>query len=74
VVVPHTLRGDQGRYGSVMLGVYGPERPGKSSNTVRALAAANDGGRWVFEQSGESFPFEQVEKYQGTLGEGPLHL
>ncbi len=64
VAVPHTLRGDQGRYGSVMLGVYGPERPGKISSTVRALAAANDGGRWVFEQSGEPFPFEQVEKYQ----------
>jgi hypothetical protein len=64
VAVPHTLRGDRGRYGSVMLSVYGPERPGKISNTVRALAAANDGGRWVFEQSGEPFPFEQVEKYQ----------
>ena len=64
VAVPHTLRGDHGRYGSVMLGLYGPERPGKISNTVRALAAANDGGRWVFEQSGEPFPFEQVEKYQ----------
>jgi hypothetical protein len=64
VAVPHTLRGDQGRYGSVMLGVFGPERPGKISNTVRALAAANDGGPWVFEQSGEPFPFEQVEQYQ----------
>ncbi|KFE62361.1 hypothetical protein DB31_4071 [Hyalangium minutum] len=64
VAVPHTLRGDQGRYGAVMLSVYGPEQPGKISNTVRALAAANDGGRWVFEQSGEPFPFEQVEQYQ----------
>jgi len=64
VAVPHTLRGDRGRYGAVMLEVYGPEQPGKISNTVRALAAANDGGRWVFEQSGEPFPFEQVEQYQ----------
>jgi hypothetical protein len=64
VAVPHTLHGNHGRYGSVMLGVYGPEQPGKISNTVRALAAANDGGRWVFEQSGEPFPFEQVEQYQ----------
>jgi len=47
-----------------MLGVYGPEQPGKISNTVRALTAANDGGRWVFVQSGEPFPFEQVEQYQ----------
>jgi hypothetical protein len=65
VAVPHTLGKHQGgRYGGVMLGVYGPEQPGKISNTVRALAAANDGGRWVFEQSGEPFPFEQVEQYQ----------
>jgi hypothetical protein len=64
VAVPHTLRGDHGRYGAVMLGVYGPKQPEKLTSTVRALAAANDGGRWVFEQSGEPFPFEQVEKYQ----------
>ncbi|MFL5349254.1 MAG: hypothetical protein ACJ8AT_31020 [Hyalangium sp.] len=65
VAVPHTRRKNQGvRYGAVMLEVYGPEQPGKISNTVRALAAANDGGRWVFEQSGEPFPFEQVEQYQ----------
>ena len=64
VAVPHTLRGDQGRYGSVMLEMYGPAQPGKSGNTVRALAAANDGGRWVFVEVGEPFAFEQVEKYQ----------
>ncbi len=64
VAVPHTLRGDQGRYGAVMLDVFGPEQPGKISNTVRVVEAANDGGRWVFEQSGEPFPFEQVEQYQ----------
>ncbi|HVG61569.1 MAG TPA: hypothetical protein VNA24_23620 [Hyalangium sp.] len=64
VAVPHTLRGNQGRYGAVMLEVYGPEQPGKISNTVRALGASNDGGRWVFDQSGEPFPFEQVEQYQ----------
>jgi hypothetical protein len=64
VAVPHTLRGDQGRYGAVMLDMYGPEQPGKISNTVRVVEAANDGGRWVFVQSGEPFPFEQVEQYQ----------
>jgi hypothetical protein len=65
VAVPHTLRKHQGgRYGGVMLSVYGPEQPGKIGNTVRALAAANDGGHWVFEQSGEPFPFEQLEQYQ----------
>jgi hypothetical protein len=64
VAVPHTLRGNQGRYGAVMLEMYGPAQPGKISNTVRALGASNDGGRWVFDQSGEPFPFEQVEQYQ----------
>jgi hypothetical protein len=64
VAVPHTLRGDRGRYGAVMLDVYGPKQPGKLHNYVRALGASNDGGRWVFDQEGEPFPFEQVEKYQ----------
>ncbi|MFL5346800.1 MAG: hypothetical protein ACJ8AT_18620 [Hyalangium sp.] len=65
VAVPHTLRKDQGgRYGGVMLDVFGPEQPGKSHNYVRAIEVANDGGRWVFEQEGEPFPFEQVEQYQ----------
>ncbi|WP_224368839.1 hypothetical protein [Hyalangium versicolor] len=64
VTVPHTLRGNQGRYGAVMLDVFGPEQPGKILNYVRSIYAANDGGRWVFGHSGEPFPFEQVEKYQ----------
>jgi len=65
VAVPHTLRKHGGgRYGAVMLEVFGPRQPGQFNNYVRALAAANDGGRWVFEQSGEPFAFEQKEKYQ----------
>ena len=65
VAVPHTRRKNQGvRYGAVMLDVFGPEQPGKIHNYVRALGASNDGGRWVFDQSGEPFAFEQVEQYQ----------
>jgi hypothetical protein len=65
VAVPHTLRKNGGgRYGSVMLDVFGPKQPGKILNYLRTLYAANDGGRWVFGQSGEPFAFEQVEKYQ----------
>ncbi|MFL5349967.1 MAG: hypothetical protein ACJ8AT_34760 [Hyalangium sp.] len=65
VAVPHTLRKHQGgRYGGVMLDVFGPKQPGKLNNYVRAIEVANDGGRWVFVQSGEPFPFEQVERYQ----------
>jgi hypothetical protein len=65
VAVPHTLRKHGGgRYGAVILEVYGPEQPGKINNYVRSIYASNDGGRWVFGHSGEPFPFEQVEQYQ----------
>ena len=64
VAVPHTLRGNRGRYGAVMLDVFGPKHPEKLNNYVRAIEVANDGGHWVFEQTGEPFPFEQVAQYQ----------
>ena len=64
VAVPHTLRGNQGRYGAVMLDVFGPKQPGEILNYVRSIYAANDGGRWVFGHSGEPFPFEKLEQYQ----------
>jgi hypothetical protein len=63
VAVPHTLRKDKGRYGAVMFELYGP-RQTHWLNYVRTLYAANDGGRWVFGQSGEPFPFEKQEQYQ----------
>jgi len=63
VAVPHTYRNGKGRYGAVMLEVYGPHRT-QWLNSVRALGASNDGGQWVFDQSGEPFPFEKVEQYQ----------
>ncbi|XXF77959.1 hypothetical protein P2318_33645 [Myxococcaceae bacterium GXIMD 01537] len=63
VAVPHTLREDKGRHGAVMFEVYGP-RSTDGRNSMRTLYAANDGGRWVFGQSGEPFPFEEPERYQ----------
>lgn len=63
VAVPNTIRKDKGRYGAVMLEVYGPHRT-HWLNEVRALYASNDGGRWVFGQSGEPFAFEKQERYQ----------
>ncbi|HYH95037.1 hypothetical protein [Hyalangium sp.] len=63
VAVPHSLRKDQGRYGAVMLEVYGPHQT-HWLNYLRTIYAANDGGRWVFGQSGEPFPFEKLEQYQ----------
>jgi hypothetical protein len=64
VAVPHTYRKGQGRYGAVMLEMYGPQLNARHNNYVRSLGASNDGGRWVFDQSGEPFPFEKVEQYQ----------
>jgi hypothetical protein len=64
VAVPHTYRKGQGRYGAVMLEMYGPHLNAQHNNDVRALGASNDGGRWVFDQSGEPFLFEKVERYQ----------
>jgi hypothetical protein len=61
--VPHTLHKDKGRYGIVALEVYGPQRT-QWLNYVRTLYAMNDGGRWVFGQSGEPFAFEKQEQYQ----------
>lgn len=63
VAVPNTFQKNKGRYGAVMLEVYGPHRT-DWINTVRAVSALNDGGTWVFDQLGQPFPFEKVEQYQ----------
>jgi hypothetical protein len=63
VAVPHTLRKDKGRHGAVMFELYGPHQT-DWLNYLRTLYASNDGGRWVFGQSGEPFPFEKLERYQ----------
>lgn len=45
--------------------VYAPENRGGQPplNYRRSIAAANDGGKWVFEQSGDPFDFEKTELY-----------
>lgn len=60
--IPHTLdeRSD-GQYGAVQFRMYGPDQ--KAGKYVRAVAALNDGGRWVFYVSGAPQPFEQLQKY-----------
>ncbi|WNG43884.1 hypothetical protein F0U60_07085 [Archangium minus] len=63
VAVPHTLRQDKGRYGTVIFELYGPQQT-DWLNYLRTIYAMNDGGRWVFGQSGEPFPFEKLEQYQ----------
>ncbi|HSP81688.1 MAG TPA: hypothetical protein VLQ93_24425 [Myxococcaceae bacterium] len=47
----------------VALEVFGPRNIGMR-NYIRAINAANDGGRWVFLQTGEPFPFERLEQYR----------
>jgi hypothetical protein len=63
VAVPNTYRKGEGRYGAVMLEVYGPHQT-SWLNYLRAVSVSNDGGRWVFDQFGEPFPFEKLEQYQ----------
>jgi hypothetical protein len=45
--------------------VYAPEELGGSQplGYRRSIAAANDGGRWTFQQSGEPFEFEEPSAY-----------
>lgn len=73
VAVPHTLREDKGRYGAVMFELYGP-RQTEWLNYLRTLYVSNDGGRWVFGQSGEPLPFEKLElaEYLRHLGLSPF--
>jgi len=53
-------------YQGVIWEVYAPESLGgiMPLGYRRAIAAANDGGRWIFEESGERFPFEQIDRYE----------
>ena len=56
---------DDAKYPAVLWEVYAPEvRGGRPPlGYRRSIAALDDGGRWVFEESGERFPFEEVERY-----------
>ena len=51
-------------YPGVILEVFDtPEASGNKYGYRRSIAAANDGGRWVFEQSGTPYEFEDTLKY-----------
>jgi hypothetical protein len=65
VAARHTMREDEhgaGQYGSIQLEMWGPDGA-PPLMYVRSLHVANDGGRWVFGQSGSPFPFEETERY-----------
>ena len=54
----------QTHYPAVIWEVYDrPEAGGDENGYRRSLAAANDGGRWVFEQSGTPYSFEELDAY-----------
>lgn len=51
-------------YQGVILEIYDrPEAGGDKYGYRRRIAAANDGGKWVFQQSGIPYSFEEVAKY-----------
>jgi hypothetical protein len=56
---------DGAMWHAVIWEVYAPPELGGQSplGNRRSLAAANDGGRWTFDQSGEPYPFERIECY-----------
>lgn len=53
---------DMATYPARVLEVYSPEGAPPLS-MERSIVAANDGGRWVFETSGQSYPFEDESAY-----------
>ena len=57
---------DTAKYPAVIWEVYAPESLGGKPplSYRRSIAAINDGGRWIFDESGERFPFEQVGRYE----------
>lgn len=55
-------------YAAVIWEVYDtPAQGGNKWGYRRSIAAANDGGSWVFETSGEPFPFEDTARYAARL-------
>lgn len=51
------------QYGSTILEYY------SQGKQRRAVACANDGGRWVFHSSGDPFEFENLKAYQAIVVE-----
>jgi hypothetical protein len=57
---------ERSAYPATIWEVYAPEvLGGDPLGYRRSIAAVRDGGRWIFEESGVRYPFEQVERYSG---------
>lgn len=65
--VPDTIRTQdgisRGRYGSVKLSIYGPQKT-EWLNPIRSIHVLHDGDRWVFDNLGTPFSFEDNERYK----------
>ena len=57
---------DRAPYPARILEVYGPHGDPPLA-IIRSIAAANDGGRWVFETHGKPFAFEDLSAYSRRL-------
>lgn len=64
--VPNTIHKAKtklkGRYGAVIFEVYSPDEA-KVPPRQRLVQVINDGGKWIFDSAGTSFPFENTAKY-----------
>jgi hypothetical protein len=56
------VRDEEGEFPARVLEVFGPNGSGPLL-ALRSIAAANDGGEWVFETTGEPLAFERAEYY-----------
>jgi hypothetical protein len=67
VAIPNTIRKVgykwKGRYGATVFQVYGPNKT-EWLNCQRLLQVINDGGKWVFDNIGKPFPFENTFRYR----------
>jgi hypothetical protein len=56
---------EDAKYPAVIWEVYAPGVRGGCPplGYRRAISVLNDRGRWLFEESGERFPFEEVDRY-----------
>lgn len=61
--IPNTMKGGRGVYGAVSFELFAPH-PTDFLNYLRSIAAANDGGKWVFTATGEVQEFEEQDQYK----------
>lgn len=51
-------------YPGTILEAYGPDGDPEHGHCRRVVGAVNDGGRWTFDEFGDPFDFEHVERYK----------